>query len=110
MAKEKRSPTMHRTPSQVKAHIKGYQSTPAEREKRAKRMKARRAMEKAGKVTKGDGMEVDHKVMLSKGGSNAKSNLRVSSAKKNRAHGTSPGGSAPSKHAKKKRSRPTKKR
>lgn len=109
MAKEKRSPTMHRTPSQVKAHIAGYQSTPAERVKRAKRMKARRQMEKEGKVKKNDGKEVDHKKMLSKGGSNARSNLRVASAKKNRAHGTSPGGSAPSKVAKRKRPKPTKK-
>jgi len=101
---------MHRTPAQVKAHIKGYQSTPKEKAKRAKRMKARRLMEKEGKVSKGDGKEVNHKKMLSKGGSNARSNLQVTSAKKNRAHGTSPGGSAPSKTAKKKRAKPTKRK
>ena len=34
-------------------------------------------MEKAGKVRKGDGKQVDHKLELVRGGSNAKSNLRV---------------------------------
>lgn len=97
MAKEKRSATMHRTPSQVKAHIAGYQATPKERKKRSERNKARAIMEKEGEVHKGDGKEVDHKTMLSKGGGNARSNLRVTTAKKNRAHGTSPGGSAPRK-------------
>ena len=110
MTTGKRSPTMHRTPAQVKAHIRGYQATPAERKKRAKRNAARAQLEKEGKVTKGDGKEVNHKTMLSKGGSNARSNLQVTAAKKNRAHGTSPGGSAPSKVAKKKRPKPTKKR
>ena len=41
-------------------------------------------MKKAGKVRKGDGKDVDHKKPLSKGGSNKKSNLRVTSKKKNR--------------------------
>ena len=108
--KGKRSPTMHRTPEQVKAHIRGYQATPAEKKKRAKRNKARRIMEDAGLVRKCDGKEVNHKKMLSNGGSNSRSNLTVQPAKKNRAHGTSPGGSAPSMHAKKKRPKPTKKR
>jgi hypothetical protein len=42
---------------------------------------------KEGKVRKGDGKDVDHKKPLSKGGSTTKrSNLRVSSAKKNRSY------------------------
>ena len=40
-------------------------------------------MEKAGKVTKGDGKQVDHKKELVRGGSNDKSNLRVVTAKTN---------------------------
>lgn len=39
--------------------------------------KARRIMEKAGKVRKGDGKDVDHRVPLSKGGGTGRSNLRV---------------------------------
>lgn len=46
--------------------------------------KARRMMEKAGKVHKGDGKDVDHKTPLSKGGKTTKSNLRVVSSSRNR--------------------------
>jgi 5-methylcytosine-specific restriction endonuclease McrA len=41
-------------------------------------------MMKAGKVAKGDGMDVDHKKPLRSGGSNALANLRVTSVKQNR--------------------------
>lgn len=50
----------------------------------AKRKKLRRQMEKAGKVHKGDGKDVDHKVALSKGGSNTMKNARVTSPGANR--------------------------
>lgn len=62
-----------------------YQSSAKEKKKRAKRNAARRIMEKAGKVRKGDKLDVDHKRTLKKGGSNRKSNLRVMSRSKNRA-------------------------
>lgn len=51
---------------------------------RAERNKARSIMEAAGRCTKGDGKDVDHKKPLSKGGSTTKGNLRVQSAAKNR--------------------------
>jgi hypothetical protein len=41
-------------------------------------------MEKAGKVRKGDGKDVDHKTPLSKGGKTTRSNLRVTSRSENR--------------------------
>ena len=41
-------------------------------------------MEREGKVTKGDGKDVDHKKPLSKGGGKSRSNLRVQSATSNR--------------------------
>ena len=50
----------------------------------AKRLRLRRALEKQGKVHKGDGKDVDHKKPLSKGGSNKTSNARVVSASTNR--------------------------
>lgn len=50
----------------------------------AKRLKLRRQMVKAGRVSKGDGKDVDHKVPLSKGGSNSTSNARVRSPGTNR--------------------------
>jgi len=80
----KRSPTSHRTPAQLRAHGKGYQATKAQKQNRAKRNAARAVMAKKGRVKKGDGKDVDHKRMLSKGGGNGKGNLRVTSVKKNR--------------------------
>ncbi len=50
----------------------------------AKRKRLRRALEKDGKVHKGDGKDVDHKRALSKGGSNTKANARVVSKGVNR--------------------------
>lgn len=50
----------------------------------AKRKKLRRAMEKDGKVKPHDGKDVDHVKPLSKGGSNSKSNARVTTASANR--------------------------
>lgn len=63
-----------------------YHSKPAEKKKRATRNAARAVMEKEGRVHKGDGKDVDHKVPLSKGGSTAKSNLRVKNASANRSY------------------------
>lgn len=60
--------------------------SPARKHMRVERNQARAAAEKAGKVHKGDGKDVDHIKPLSKGGSNAKSNTRVVSAHKNRSY------------------------
>lgn len=60
-----------------------YHGSPEQKKKRAQRNAARREMEKAGKVKKGDGKVVDHKTPIRKGGSNNKSNLRVASRAKN---------------------------
>jgi hypothetical protein len=51
---------------------------------RAKRNGARRIMEREGRVAKGDGKDVDHKMPLSKGGGNGKKNLRVRSSSANK--------------------------
>jgi hypothetical protein len=56
------------------------------KKQRAARNSARSLMESAGKVSKGDGKDVDHKKPLSKGGSNSKSNMRVVSASTNRSY------------------------
>ena len=44
------------------------------------RKRARRLLVKEGLVKENDGKDVDHKKMLSKGGSNSRGNLRVTSA------------------------------
>jgi hypothetical protein len=89
---EKRSPTAHRTLSQMRRHGRTYQATPQQRKNRAARNKARAMMMKKGKVRKGDGKDVSHKKPLIRGGSNGASNLFVQSSSANRAHGLSPGG------------------
>lgn len=67
-----------------KLEYKNYQGKPEQIKNRAERNKARAMMEKAGKVHKGDGMDVDHKKPIVKGGGNSKSNLRVVTDNKNR--------------------------
>ena len=54
------------------------------KKKRAERNKARRIMERAGVVKKGDGKDVDHKKPLSKGGTTVINNLRAKPASANR--------------------------
>jgi hypothetical protein len=69
-----------------KAYYEKYHATPKAKKERAARNAARRDAEKAGRVSKGDGKEVHHKKALSNGGSNAPSNLEVTSRYKNRAY------------------------
>ena len=64
-------------PRPYKKEYEQYHGKPEQIKKRDARNKARSEMEKDGKVSKGDGKDVDHKTPLSKGGSNGKSNLRV---------------------------------
>jgi len=59
-----------------------YHGKPEQRKKRSKRVLARRIMEKAGLVSKGDGKDVDHKNGNAK--DNSRSNLRVQSKSTNR--------------------------
>ena len=61
-----------------------YDGTEAVKKKRAQRNKARRMLEREGVVHKGDGMDVDHKKPLSKGGTTTRSNLKAVPASKNR--------------------------
>lgn len=67
-----------------KKEYKNYQGKPAQIKKRAERNKARAAMEKQGRVHKGDGKDVDHTKPLVKGGSNNPSNWRVRTKSANR--------------------------
>ena len=60
-----------------------YNSKPSSKKDRASRNAARSTMAKAGKVSKGDGKDVDHKNMNPR--QNSKSNLKVVSKSTNRA-------------------------
>ncbi len=61
---------------------KNYQGKPEQLKARAKRNGARAKMEKAGRVSKGDGKDVDHKKGV--GAGNGNGNLRVQPKSKNR--------------------------
>lgn len=65
-------------------YMKEYQKSPTEVAKRVARNKARRHAIADGKVSVGDGKEIDHKVPLRKGGSAADHNTRVVDKSANR--------------------------
>jgi hypothetical protein len=65
-----------------KKQYEKYDGKESVKKDRAKRNAARAKMEKAGKVRKGDGKDVDHKNGIAAG--NSKSNLRVQDKSKNR--------------------------
>lgn len=74
------------------AHEYELQKKRGEHDERMDRQRARRAMDKTGKDANGngkadarEGKDIDHIKMLSKGGTNAKGNLRLQSPKVNRA-------------------------
>jgi len=82
---EKRDPKSHRTPTQIRRQVKGYNARPENVAKRVKNNAARREMMEEGRVKKGDGKDVDHIKPLRHGGGNSRKNLRVRDASKNRA-------------------------
>ena len=61
-----------------------YNKKKSVQDKRVAQNRARRRAMAAGKVRKGDGKDVHHKVMLAKGGSTKDSNTAVVSRKANR--------------------------
>lgn len=67
-----------------------YNSSPEQKKRRAERNASRRKMEKAGKVKKGDGKDVDHKNHDTSDKSTK--NLRVQPRSKNRANNLGTGG------------------
>ena len=90
------------TASKRSKQQRAYNSTPAQKKRRAQRNAARAKMEKEGKVKKGDGVDVDHKDKNTS--NNSKGNLRVRSKSSNRADNRGTGGrkkTTPKKEAKK---------
>jgi len=68
-----------------KKEYNDYHGSSKQKKNRAQRNAARRTLEADGRVSKGDGKDVDHKRKIKSGGSNSKSNLRVRSRSSNRA-------------------------
>jgi hypothetical protein len=75
---------MAKKPRDYKREYANYQGKPEQLKNRAKRNAARSKMEKAGKVSKGDGKDVDHKRGV--GAGNGDDNLRVIPKSKNRSY------------------------
>lgn len=73
-------------PRDYKHEYDTYHGKPEQIENRAARNKARAVMKKAGRVSKGDGKDVDHKQPLSKGGTSRSDNLRVTTVHDNRSY------------------------
>jgi 5-methylcytosine-specific restriction endonuclease McrA len=65
-------------------HYRDYQGKPEQIAKRVQRDKARREMEKTVGKAALKGKDVDHKKPIRSGGTNAKSNLRVTTPAANR--------------------------
>lgn len=65
-----------------KAEYNNYHSKPDQKKRRAGRNQARRIMERAGRVKKGDGKDVDHRNRNPK--VNTLRNLRIQSPAQNR--------------------------
>lgn len=78
-----------------------YHSRPEQIKNRSKRTTARRQANEDGRTSKGDGTNLDHKVPLSKGGSNGKSNLRVVSESQNKSFARNRDGSLKSQRSRK---------
>jgi hypothetical protein len=84
MKKEKRDPSSHRTPSQIKKMNKTYDSKPKQIKHREMSNKARADLMREGVVKKGDGKDVDHIKPVRSGGTNKRSNLRAIDKSRNR--------------------------
>ncbi len=82
-----------------------YNSKPEQKKNRAARNAARATMMKEGKVRKGDGKDVDHSNPISKGGTNAPSNLVAISISANRSFARNKNSSVKSQKSKRERKR-----
>lgn len=71
-------------PRPYKKEYETYHASEEQKKNRAKRNAARRQKVREGAAKKGDGMDVDHVIPLSKGGTNKTNNLRMAKASSNR--------------------------
>jgi len=82
-----------------------YNSKPKQRKQRSERTIARNQAIKDGRVSRGDGKDLDHIKPLSKGGSNSRSNTRVTTQSANRSFARNPDGSLKSQKSLKERNK-----
>ena len=89
-------------PRDYKRENELYKSKPDQIAKRVARNKARREAIRDGRVSKGDGKEIDHIIPLSKGGANTKSNTRIRTKSQNSSFSRNPDNSVKKNEPKKK--------
>ena len=77
-------------PRDYKREYETYHKSPKQKRRRAQRNSARRKMEKAGRVSKGDGKDVDHANHNT--ADKSTKNLKVMSKSRNRAKNLGRGG------------------
>lgn len=80
-----------------------YHGSDEQIKNRSERTTARRQANADGRTAKGDSKDLDHRKPLSKGGSNGRSNLRVTSASSNRSFARNADGSMKSQTSKRER-------
>lgn len=93
-------PYMKNGKRDYKREYEKYHGTAEQRANRSKRTVARNQANADGRTHKGDGKDLDHKIPLSKGGSNSKSNTRVTSRTANRSFSRNKDGSMKSQRSK----------
>ncbi len=93
-------PYMKNGKRDYKREYEKYHGTAEQRANRSERTVARRDANESGVTRKGDGKDLDHRVPLSKGGTSAKSNLRVTSKSDNRSFSRNKDGSMKSQTSK----------
>lgn len=86
-----------------KREYRKYHSTEEQRHNRSLRTIARNESNALGRTSKGDGKDLDHIKPLSKGGSNSRSNTRVTSQASNRSFARNADGSLKSQKSKRER-------
>lgn len=84
MGMKKRKPFNASTGRDYKEEYARYQGTSNQKKNRAQRNAARAELIKQGKVSRGDGRDVDHKKAIRNGGANSSDNLRVLDRSRNR--------------------------
>lgn len=75
---------MPKSTAEKLAYQKKRNAEPVQVKRREENNAARAKLMKEGRVKKGDGKDVAHKVALANGGGNAPGNLKAESVKKNR--------------------------
>lgn len=81
---EKRDPSSHRTPGQIKRMNRGYDARPENVKKRSLRNQARSIVEKDLGKKAIRGKDIDHIKPVRSGGGNSRGNLRVENKSSNR--------------------------